>query len=303
MRKRNRSDRRGQPTFDTPDLLSWLARRIGAEEKAGYSTGHRSLLKHALVADRAVLSKQFARLAEDMRIEDMGVTITSFSRSGFRPGYTWWEWHAGIEGRLPPASGELLSDRTGMLIETSKDGQRGTMHIVVGANIDGHTFAHVLPLACNFDWREDYEPPASILPAATVADPRARLASVKAPTLAEREVQPAAVAALSRRFGVVESSYVVDDNAQHRNGGSRRWFEQSPEIVQAMTKDTMQEATFMLMASILFRTAPIVVTDIPRGTRLPPAAWENRAMFDYMVFDLTDSQAPAIPNGMRGFAP
>ena len=291
------------PTLDTPDLLWRLAMRVRAEEFAGQPTGHRHLLDDALVADRVVLSRRFAKLTEDTRTEDMGVTVTSLSRARFKPGLTWWEWDARIAGRLPPAPGEMHCDRAGVLIRTASDGRRGTMHVVAGGRDGGETFAQILPFACNFDWREDYEPPVSIVPAASIAEVRVLVAAVAEPTLAEREAQPAAIAALTRRFGIVESSYVADDNAKLMNRGSRPWYEQSSKLLRSLTMDTMQEACFMMVAPIILCAAPIIVTKVLRGARLPPAAWGNRALFDYVVFDVADGEPSMVGNGTQGFAP
>ncbi len=291
------------PTLDTPDLLWRLAMRVRAEEFAGQPTGHRHLLDDALVADRVVLSRRFAKLTEDTRTEDMGVTVTSLSRARFKPGLTWWEWDARIAGRLPPAPGEMHCDRAGVLIRTASDGRRGTMHVVAGGRDGGETFAQILPFACNFDWREDYEPPVSIVPAASIGEVRVLVAAVAEPTLAEMEAQPAAIAALTRRFGIVESSYVAKDNAKLMNCGSRPWYEQSPKLLQSLTRDTMQEASFMMVAPIILCTAPIVVTHVLRGARLPSAAWGNRALFDYVVFEVADGEPSMVANGTQGFAP
>jgi hypothetical protein len=291
------------PTLDTPDLLWRLALRVRAEEIAGHPTGHRRLLQDALVADRVVLSRRFAKLTEDTRTEDMGVAITSVSRARFKPGLTWWEWDARIAGRLPPAPGEMDCDRAGALIRTASDGRRGTMHVVAGGRDGGQTFAQILPLACNFDWREDYEPPVSMVPAASIAEVRVLVDAVAEPTLAEMEAQPAAIASLTRRFGIVESSYVAEDNAKLMNCGSRPWYEQSPRLLQSLTRDTMQEASFMMVAPIILCTAPIIVTQVLRGARFTSAAWGNRALFDYVVFDVADGEPSMVANGTQGFAP
>jgi hypothetical protein len=285
------------PTLDTPDLLWRLAVRAHAEEVGSHPTGHRRLLDDALRADRVVLSRRFAKLTEDTRTEDMGVTITSVSRASFRPGHTWWEWDERIPGQLPPRPGQMDCDRAGVLISTSKDGRRGTMHVVAGGWAEGQAFAQILPFACNFDWREDYEPPASIVPPASIAEVRDLVAAVAEPTLAETEAQPAAIAAMTRRFGVVESSYVVEDNAKLLNRGSQPWYEQSQELLNSMTMDIMQEASFMMVASIILCSAPIIVTKVLRGARLSPAAWGDRAVFDYKVFDV----ASARPNETQEF--
>jgi hypothetical protein len=188
-------------------------------------------------------------------------------------------------------------DRAGVLISTSKDGRRGTMHVVAGGWAEGRAFAQILPFACNFDWREDYEPPASIVPPASIAEVRDLVAAVAEPTLAETEAQPAAIAAMTRRFGVVESAYVVEDNAKLLNRGLQPWYEQSQELLNSMTMDIMQEASFMMVASIILCSAPIIVTQVLRGARLPPAAWGDRAVFDYKVFDV----ASARPNETQKF--
>jgi hypothetical protein len=177
------------------------------------------------------------------------------------------------------------------------------MHVVAGGRDGGEIFAQILPFACNFDWREDYEPPVSIVPAASIAEVRVLVAAVAEPTLAEMEAQPAAIAALTRRFGIVESSYVAKDNAKLMNCGSRPWYEQSPKLLQSLTRDTMQEASFMMVAPIILCTAPIIVTHVLRGARLPSAAWGNRALFDYVVFEVADGEPSMVADGTKGFAP
>jgi hypothetical protein len=298
MSKPHRKDGRvgHEPTLDTPDLLWRLALRARAEEVAGHPTGHGRLFNDALRAERIVLSRRFAKLTEDTRTEDMGVTITSLSRARFKPGHTWWEWDERIAGRLPPGLGQVDCDRAGVLISAAKDGRCGTMHVVAGGRADGQAFAQILPLACNFDWREDYEPPASIVRAPSIAEIRDLVAAVAEPTLAEMEAQPAAIAAMNRRFGIVESSYMVEDNAKLLNPGSRPWYEQSPELLETLTMDTAQEASFMMAAAIVLCTAPIVVTRVLRGARLPLAAWGDRAVFDYVVFDVPSTP----PNETQG---
>jgi hypothetical protein len=176
------------------------------------------------------------------------------------------------------------------------------MHVVAGGREDGQTFAQILPFACNFDWRDEYEPPVSIVPAASIAEIRNLVAAEAEPTLAEMEAQPAAIAALTRRFGIVESSYVTEDNAKLTNGGSTPWYEQWPKLLQSLTMDTMQEASFMMVAPIILFTAPIIVTKVLRGAHLPPAAWGNRALFGYVVFDVANGQPSMVPSGTQGFA-
>jgi hypothetical protein len=285
---------------DPPELALRLATRAFRQEKAGQRNGYHRLFYDVLAAQRLVFTRRFALLAEQTRTEDIGVTVTSLSKAMVPAGLTWWEWDPRIAGRLPPQPGEMNCDRTGVLIRADESGRRGTMHVVASGRFEGESEIDVviIPLACHFDWGDDYEAPPSLLPHSSVADVRESRAEVCGPTLAQIEGSPAFIAAVSRRFGVVESPYIGADTAHVFGAGWSR----DPAIVHAFAADSMQEASFMLAAAILLRTAPLAVTQVLRGARVPPVPeWGDRAAFDYTVADVVAAD-PALAF-MQGASP
>ena len=148
----------------------------------------------------------------------MGVAITSVSRVRFKLGLTWCESDARIAGTAPASAGRdaLRSSRCpDQNSKLSADAAR--WHVDAGGLDCGETFAQRLvfrmPNATGF-WILSLRFPC--VPAASIVEVSVLVAEVTAEaTLAEiREAQPAAIAALTRRFGIVESWYVANDHAK-----------------------------------------------------------------------------------------
>ena len=285
---------------DPPLLALRLARLVFGQEQTGQRNGYHRLFYDVLAAQRFVFTRRFAALAEQTRTEDVGVTVTSLSKAKLLRGLTWWEWDPRITGRLPLQPGDMDCDRSGVLIRADESGLRGTMHVVASGRFDGNPEIGeaIIPLACHFDWRDDYETPASLLARVSVADAREALAGVCEPTLAEKEVSPAFFAELSNRFGLTVSPYNGADIA--RTLGVEWYRDQT--ILQAFVKDVIQDASFVLAAAIVLRTAPLVVTQVLRGARVPSVpGWGDRAPFDYIVTDVVAADSALAV--MQGASP
>ena len=285
---------------DPPVLALRLGRLAFGQEHTGQRNGYHRLFFDVLAAQRLVFTERFSSLAEQTRNDDMGVTITSLSIAKLPSGLTWWEWDPRIAGRLPLQPGDMDCDRSGVLIRADESGLRGTMHVVASGRFDGNPEIGeaIIPLACHFDWRDDYETPASLLARVSVADARDALAGVCEPTLAEKEVSPAFFAELSNRFGLTVSPYNGADIA--RTLGVEWYRDQT--ILQAFVKDVIQDASFVLAAAIVLRTAPLVVTQVLRGARVPSVpGWGDRAPFDYIVTDVVAADSALAV--MQGASP
>jgi hypothetical protein len=153
------------PSFDQPDLAWRLVRRARHEESTLGRGSYWRVLNDVLRAKRVVLTRRFAQLTEDLRTEDLGVTVTTTERASLPAGLSWWEWDARLPGRITELRpNEMDCDRTGVLALTDESGRRGTMHFVAGVVGCGGGGAEILPFAAHFDWREDFEPLPTIVP-------------------------------------------------------------------------------------------------------------------------------------------
>jgi len=242
-----------------------------------------------LTAPRLVFTREFAAAADDLRSEDLGVTVTSLAGAGVPPGLSWWEWDARLPNNIPAEPGQIDVERSGALVRADPSGRRGTMHFACSGFEAGGSSARrveILPLAVNFDWRDDFEAPQSLVQRASVDDVRRHHAAEPYPTLGQAEASPVFTAALTRRFEVVESPYVAKDYALATGcGGSRPWYRVAPHLLGIGASEAMQEATFLLAALLLAGTGSVPSTGVQRGTRLPEP-WP-RAMLNYNVVDYT----------------
>lgn len=249
--------------------LAWsLANRAMLEEKAGGGGPFLPAWQLIMGANRFALSSRVTALAEDLRISDLSVTVRSLDKGAPLPGRTWLEWDAKVEGRWDPLPGQVPIDRVGVLIEADETGQRGTMHCFARpapTRAREVGLPDISPVAITFDLREDYERPASLIEPASVEDVRAMHARVSDPTMAEVEGSAVITAALSRRFGAIESP-LVSDTVQRRLGlGDRRWSEVHQDLFITAVNEAMQEVLLAVSAFILSRTLGIGVTDVRRG--------------------------------------
>lgn len=279
------------PRFDPPELLWRLVER-GREQGQAGRPGAYYHFAHDLLAPRVVFTREFATAADDLRSEDLGVTVVSLAGAGVPPGLTWWEWDAQLPNNIPPELGQLDVERTGALVRADASGRRGTMHFACcGVEAGGRPGRRIeiLPLAINFDWRDDFEAPHSLLERASVDDVRRHHAADPYPTLGQAEASPVFTAALTRRFGVAESPYVAKDYARATGiRGSEPWYRVAPHLLGIGTAESMQEATFLLAALLLADTRCVTTTAVPRGTPLPGRShWGTRAMLNYNVVDYT----------------
>lgn len=153
------------PSSDPPELAWRLVRRAHHEDTVSGRGGHWRMLTDVLCAQRVVLTGKFALLAENLRTEDLGVTVTSTDQARLPSGPSWWEWNARIPGRISELRpNDMDCDRTGALVLADESGRRGTMHFVAGVVGPDGVAADILPFAAHFDWREAFEPLPTIVP-------------------------------------------------------------------------------------------------------------------------------------------
>jgi len=285
------------PRFDPPELLRLVVARGREEGTAGRSGAYYHFPHDVLTAPRVVFTKEFAAAADELRSEDLGVTVMSLAGAGVPPGLTWWEWDGRLPDHIPAQPGELNVERMGTLVRADASGRPGTMHFacsgVEAGGSSGRT-VQILPFAINFDWRDDFEAPESLLQPASVEDIRRHHAADPYPTLSQAESSPVFMAALTRRFGVVESPYVAKDYARVMSPiGSRPWYLTAPHLLQECAAESMQEATFLLAALLLAHTGCVTSTAVPRGAHLPkPWPSAKRAMLNYNVVDYAPLPQP-----------
>jgi hypothetical protein len=186
----------------------------------------------------------------------------------------------------------MARDRVGALIETDASCQRGTMHFVNSGLVEGRGIVvEPMPFACAFDWREEYEPPRSLVRPATADDYRRVMANVPLDaTLGELEGSPEFFASVSRRCGLVENRFfeevadldgVLDELMRHE------------ELFPNISQEAVDEMAFMLAVSIVVSSASLAVTFVDRGAKLPESAGvTNAAPFSFAVFDLAPGVFP-----------
>ena len=301
----NRKQRRASPgvqrkvehiiTRETAPQLAWrVVQAAYAERVRGRCTGCGSMLEALLRARRWVLTDRAVAVAEEMRTEHIGVTVQNFEKARFSEGWTWWEWDPRIEGRLPPAPRQIALDRIGALVETDVSRQRGTMHFVFSAPVEGRgIMVEPTPFACAFDWREEYEPPSTLLRRATADDYRQGMARVPLDaTLGELEASPEFLASLGRRHGLVENRFFEPVTESH---GVIEIDElmRDAELFARVSQEIVDEVTFMLAVSIVVKSAPVAVTLVARGAKLPESAGvTSDAPFSFGVLDLAPGMFP-----------
>jgi len=289
--------------FDPPELLTMLVEHGRWEAKAGRPGGLHRFSHDVLTARRVVFTKEFAAAADDLRSEDLGVTVMSLAGACVAPGLTWWEWDARLPNSIPAEPGQLDTERVGALVRADPSGRRGTMNFAVsGADVGGSPDrrAEILPFAINFDWRDDFEVPQSLLKQASPDDVRRHYAAEPYPTLAQAEASPVFMATLTHRFGVVESPYVAKAYAFAMGAsGTQPWYRSTPHLLQNCAMEAMQEANLLLAALLLAATGCFTTTAVPQGARLPkPWPWATRAAVNYNVVHFTPllpPQSAALP--------
>ena len=292
---RQEAPERSNPGCAVGPALAW---RIGqaayAECVKGRHTGCSPMLEPLLAAWRSVLTGALAATVEEMRTEHLGVTVLSLEKARFPQGWTWWEWDPRIEGRLPALPDQVALDRAGALVETDATGKRGTMYFVFSGQSDhGGMVLEPAPLACAFDWREDYEPPPCLGQRATAEDYRRAMAhpSLDA-TLGELEASPVFCASLTRRFGLIENRFFTAAARTLGISDPNEWM-LDPELLACAGKEVMEEACFMLALAIAVRSAPLAVTLVSRGAKLAESAGATRtAPFGFAVLDLAPTVFP-----------
>jgi hypothetical protein len=274
-------------------MLAWrVVQAVYAERFHDRPSSCGPMLRPLLLAQRSVLTDRVAKLAEEMRTEHIGVTVQTFEKARFPEGWTWWEWDPRIEERLPPASGEMARDRVGALIETDASCQRGTMHFVFSAPVEGRGIVvEPTPFACAFDWREDYEPPPSLLRPATADDYRRMMARVPLDaTLGELEGSPEFFASVSRRCGLVENRFF---KAAADLSGVIDEVMRDEELFANISQEIVDEMAFMLAVSIVVLSVPLAATLVARGAKLPESAGvTSEAPFSFVVLDLAPGVFP-----------
>lgn len=270
--------------------LAWGVLRLAkAEADAGERGPYHRIMRDIFCARRLVLGPRITALAEEIRTTDLGVTVTSYAKAGPLPGLSWWEWDARIPGRLPPAEGDPEIDRVGVLVEADGSGRRGTMHVafrVPAPPVGPAPFVDLFPLACTFDWREDFEPPLSLLARATVEDVRRLRARAAAPTPAELEGSAVLAAAHSRRYGIIENPYFADGLQELLGTSEIPWHEEHPERLAALADEVMLEASLMTCLCICLHTVGLAGTEVrstPRRKGQRPR--EHDVLLGYGILD------------------
>ena len=292
--------RQGAPEKNDPGcavgpVLAWrIAHAAYAECVKGRHTGCSPMLEPLQAASRSVLTGALAATVEEMRTEHLGVTVLSLEKARVAQGWTWWEWDPRIEGRLPALPDQVALDHAGALVETDATGQRGTMHFVFsGQNDCGGMVLEPAPFACAFDWREDYEPPPCLGQRATADDYRRAMAhpSLDA-TLSELEASPEFRASLTRRFGLIKNRFFTAAARSLGLSDPDEWM-LDPEFYARVSRETAEEAAFMLALAIVVLSAPLVVTLVSRGAKLAESAGTTRtAPFSFAVLDLAPAAFP-----------
>ena len=283
-----------RPSEDT-ELVWSLAARAAAEDKGDRDAPFNRLFRAIAGANRFVLTKRVTALAEDIRISDLGVTIKSFEKGRPFPGRTWLEWDAAVEGREEPLPHEVRYDRLGVLVEADDTGQRGRMVVLirVAPGEEGGGRADMLPVAMTFDLRDAYERPESIVEPASLAQMQRLLAAVQEPTMAELEGSALVVAALSRRFGMIDNPYYAAYLHRQIGSGARRWHEIHPDLLATAIEEAMVEALLALCAFMVLRTVGIETTEVLPGTRRRASTHGiDTSLLGYGILDVAAQDRP-----------
>lgn len=235
-------------------------------------------------AERLVLARSLASLAENMRLTDLSVTVHSLENGAPFPGRTWIEWDAGLDDGLGRPAAPLNYDRVGVLAEADETGQRGVMHVLVRTTDDGQPGLY--PVAAAYDLREDYEPPPTLLPRESLEEMRRRLAGTRDLTPAGAEGSAVSWTATCRRFGMVECGHAEPPEVGQ---GTLPWHRARPEMLVEVTDEVVPHVFVALLALLLLRTGNA------RAARVPAGAWRKRALhgiarvpFDYTILDLAE---------------
>jgi hypothetical protein len=191
--------------------LAWDVIRRGRSEDLGAARGpFFRLTKDIATSARMTFGKRLMGLVESVRTSDFGVTITSFEKAAVCREAVWREWSTRIPGAAPSIGLGSELDRVGVFIRLDGDKHRGTMTFVVRAvDLGTGELRHlkILPVACTFDWSDDFSPPSTVLGYPTADDIRAWERTDSDPTPAMLEGSPDVWAKMVRRVGVVENPY------------------------------------------------------------------------------------------------
>lgn len=253
-------------------LLSGLEVQAMQERQAGKADVLGPVVRDAMRANHIVVAKTVANLAEELRLTATAVVINSLDKGRPPPGRTWLEWDGAVEGRLPcSASNRVRYDRVGVLVEADETGERGIIHVLIRVAPDQVRQSGVvglLPVAYTYDLRDAWERPASLMEAASVQDVRREHKKAANPSLAEREGSPVILAALGRRFGVVESPYLEAAFRQKDGLRTSFWYLDSPELFVTAVQETTPDILLAIFMFILMRTTEVDAVTVPRG---PPS--------------------------------
>lgn len=273
-------NRRGRSEAAVPAL----ARRVVEAALEAHDMACLAMLGGLLVARRSVLTERVSAMVEEMVSDHLGVTVVTLEKARFPAGWTWWEWEPWIEGRRLPSLGPVDLDRAGVLVEADATGRRGLMHFVYsGVDDRGGRMLETPPLACAFDWREEYELPPTFEPRLALEDYRYALTHrpPDAP-LGERESSPVFWAAMDRRFGFVENRFFSKGPC-----GSSAGLDGPTELFARLNNTVLNEAWFVLALTIVVGSARLVLTSVARDTQLAKdIAVLGTAPFDFTVLDI-----------------
>jgi len=288
----------GAPPAEDIALALHLAAVVRGRRPGGGRGPFGPVLDAISEAERLVLARPLASLAENMRLTDLSVTVHSLEDGAPFPGRTWIEWDAGLDDGLGRPAVPLNYDRVGVLAEADATGQRGVMHVLIRTTDDGQPALY--PIAAAYDLREDYEPPPTLLLREGLEEMRRRLAGTRDLTPAEAEGSAVSWTATCRRFGIVESAHAEPPEVGQ---GILPWHRARPEMLVEMTDEVVPHVFVALLALLLLRTGNA------RTARVPAGAWRKRALhgvsrvpFDYTILDLAEA-AGLAPGAVPGAWP
>lgn len=285
-------------------LLHSLEAQAVKERQAGKAQPLDPAVRDAKRACRFVLAKPLVNLAEELRLTCTAVVINSLDKGRPPPGLTWLEWDGDVEGRLPCRAPSVRYDRVGVLIDAGDTGERGIIH--VGARVAPDQarrsgVAGLLPVAFTYDLRDAWELPPSLMQAASVQDVRRAHAEAVNPTPAEQDGSPVILAALGRRFGVVESPYLAAAFRERDGLRTSFWYRNTPEVFETAVREATPDVVLAIFAFIVVRTTGVEAVNVAQGVPCKEVAHGmGAAAPSYAIVDLA---TPLHPGSRRPDGP
>jgi len=184
----------------------------------------------------------------------------------------------------------------GVLVEADDTGERGIIHVLIRVAPDQvrqSGVAGLLPVAYTYDLRDAWERPPSLMEAASVQDVRRAHEKAANPSPAERDGSPVILAALGRRFGVIESPHL--EAAFRKRDGLRTsfWYRKTPDVFETAVEETIREVLLAIFVFLVMRTTKVDL--VPVSCSSPseePTHGVGAAALPYAILDLA---APFFP--------